>query len=186
MSARASDDVQAKLERLGRLRRDGGALRDYQAPRWNEPLIMEQSVPGERGVLVPLRRGRGHGRGGRSAASTCRPRCAAPRRPTCPRSRSTRLLRHYLRLSQMTLGMDLGSDICEGTCTMKYSPKVHEELVRYHKHADLHPLAGRGDAAGPAADRLRLRRVSQGDLRHARPSRCSPAAARTPSTPTPA
>ena len=39
----------------------------------------------------------------------------------------------------MTLGMDLGSDISEGTCTMKYSPKLHEELVRYHKHAELHP-----------------------------------------------
>ena len=36
--------------------------------------------------------------------------------------------------------MDLGSDISEGTCTMKYSPKMHEEMVRYHKHADLHPL----------------------------------------------
>ena len=40
----------------------------------------------------------------------------------------------------MTLGMDLGSDISEGTCTMKYSPKMHEELVRHHKAADLHPL----------------------------------------------
>ena len=54
MSAHAGDDVQARLARLGRLRRDGGALRDYRAPRWNAPLIMEQSVPGERGVLVPL------------------------------------------------------------------------------------------------------------------------------------
>ena len=54
MSRHGSDEVQAKLARLGRLRRDGGALRDYRAPRWNEPLIMEQSVPGERGVLVPL------------------------------------------------------------------------------------------------------------------------------------
>ena len=27
-----------------------------------------------------------------------------------------------------------------GTCTMKYSPKVNEELVRSHKVADLHPL----------------------------------------------
>ena len=52
MSERETVDVQAKLERLGRLRRDGGVLRDYQAPRWNEPLIMEQSVPGERGVRV--------------------------------------------------------------------------------------------------------------------------------------
>ncbi len=49
------------------------------------------------------------------------------------------MLRHYLRLSQETLGMDLASDISEGTCTMKYSPKVHEELVRMHRMAELHP-----------------------------------------------
>ena len=28
-------------------------LRRYQAPHWDEPLIMEMSVPGERGINVP-------------------------------------------------------------------------------------------------------------------------------------
>ena len=139
MSAPRSDEVQAKLARLGRLRRDGGALRDYQAPRWNEPLIMEQSVPGERGVLVPRPEEEVTAEVGEALKYVpAAMRRATP--PDLPEISQHQALRHYLRLSQMTLGMDLGSDISEGTCTMKYSPKVHEELVRYHKHADLHPL----------------------------------------------
>ena len=59
--------------------------------------------------------------------------------PDLPEMSQYQVLRHYLRYSQMTLGMDLGSDISEGTCTMKYSPKMHEELIRGHKAADLHP-----------------------------------------------
>ncbi|PKL05942.1 MAG: hypothetical protein CVV53_06860, partial [Spirochaetae bacterium HGW-Spirochaetae-9] len=59
--------------------------------------------------------------------------------PDLPEMAQYQVLRHYLRYSQMTLGMDLGSDISEGTCTMKYSPKMHEELIRGHKAADLHP-----------------------------------------------
>jgi glycine dehydrogenase subunit 2 len=138
MSQHASDEVQAKLARLGRLRRDGGALRDYRAPRWNEPLIMEQSVPGERGVLAPLAEDEVRDEVGDPLQYVP----AAARRPVAPdlpEISQHQALRHYLRLSQMTLGMDLGSDISEGTCTMKYSPKLHEELVRYHKHAELHP-----------------------------------------------
>jgi glycine dehydrogenase subunit 2 len=138
MSAHVSDDVQAKLELLGKLRRDGGVLRDYHAPRWNEPLIMEQSVPGERGVLVPLPADEVKEAVGDPLQYVPQAmRREAP--PDLPEISQHQALRHYLRLSQMTLGMDLGSDISEGTCTMKYSPKLHEELVRYHKHADLHP-----------------------------------------------
>src|SRR5205085_803567 len=44
----------------------------------------------------------------------------------------------YLRLSQMTLGMELIPDSV-GTCTMKYSPKVDERLARSERVADLHP-----------------------------------------------
>lgn len=50
------------------------------------------------------------------------------------------VLQHYLRLSQMTMGMDLGADIGEGTCTMKYSPKMHDQVVNSSKFADLHPM----------------------------------------------
>ena len=50
------------------------------------------------------------------------------------------MLRHYLRLSQETFGNDVDIHLGLGTCTMKYSPKVNEELVRSANVADLHPL----------------------------------------------
>ena len=50
------------------------------------------------------------------------------------------VLRHYLRLSQENLGADLNIDIGQGTCTMKYSPKVNDQLARSHKLTELHPL----------------------------------------------
>jgi glycine dehydrogenase subunit 2 len=40
----------------------------------------------------------------------------------------------------MTMGMETGVDIGEGTCTMKYSPKVNEALVRLPQVTELHPL----------------------------------------------
>jgi glycine dehydrogenase subunit 2 len=133
------ETAQQKVTRLARLRRDGGVLRDYRAPHWDEPLIMEMSTAGERGIVVPPVEDAVHEAVGDAAGYI--PAGARRREaPALPELAQHQVLRHYLRLSQETLGMDLGSDIGEGTCTMKYSPKVHEELVRHHKAADLHPL----------------------------------------------
>ena len=133
-----NDDAHEKVARLARYRREGGVLRDYHAVRWNEPLIVEQSVPGERGVLVPLAEAEVLDEVGDPYGSI--PECTRRETaPDLPELSQYQVLRHFLRLSQETLGMDLGSDISEGTCTMKYSPKMHEELVRSHKMADLHP-----------------------------------------------
>lgn len=49
------------------------------------------------------------------------------------------MLRHYLRLSQENLGADLNIDVGQGTCTMKYSPKVNDSFVRDPRIAALHP-----------------------------------------------
>ncbi len=59
--------------------------------------------------------------------------------PALPELSQPAVLRHYLRLSQETLGQDVNIHLGLGTCTMKYSPKVNEALVRSHKVADLHP-----------------------------------------------
>ncbi|MFD0536680.1 hypothetical protein ACFQY7_26100 [Actinomadura luteofluorescens] len=65
-------------------------------------------------------------------------RRAAP--PALPELSQPQVLRHYLRLSQENLGADFNVDVGQGTCTMKYSPKVNDRFVRDPKVAGLHPL----------------------------------------------
>ncbi len=50
------------------------------------------------------------------------------------------VVRHFIRLSQETFGVDSGINVGVGTCTMKYSPRINEALVRSSKLSDLHPL----------------------------------------------
>jgi len=104
-------------------------LRRYHAAVWDEPLVLELGAPGRRGVvfekpdtdveeLVPagLRR-------------------ATP--PALPELSEPEVLRHYLHLSQETLGM-MGVSLF-GTCTMKYNPRLAAELVARPEIAEVHP-----------------------------------------------
>jgi len=48
------------------------------------------------------------------------------------------VVRHFTRLSRMNFGIDVGSYPL-GSCTMKYNPKVNEEIARLETFANLHP-----------------------------------------------
>ncbi len=115
-------------------------LRDFHQARWDEEFIMEMSVPGERGILVPraeeeIRAEVGDGLGMIPEGL----RRKTP--PALPEVGQMRVLRHFMRLSQETLGTDVAIDIGEGTCTMKYSPKVQEHLAARHPGmTEIHPL----------------------------------------------
>jgi glycine dehydrogenase subunit 2 len=129
--------MQQKLEQNARLRREGGVLRDYHAAHWDEPIVMELGRPGERGVIPPQA---GDVAGEVPEAAQLLPaELRRPSPPALPEVGQPQLLRHYTRLSQMTLGVDVTVDIGEGTCTMKYSPKVNEQLARGPKLSELHP-----------------------------------------------
>jgi glycine cleavage system P protein (glycine dehydrogenase) subunit 2 len=114
-------------------------LRDFHQARWNEPIIHELSSKGERGILIPAVEAE-------IEAADPDPLVGIPpsfRRsepPGLPELSQPQVLRHFLRLSQETLGTDLNINLGLGTCTMKYSPKVNEELIRAPEVADLHPL----------------------------------------------
>ena len=114
-------------------------LRRFHQARWDEPIIFELAAEGERGILVPepepgLRRAVGD-----VVASL--PKAVVRRRPPAlPEISQNRVLRHYMRLSQENLGADLNIDVGQGTCTMKYSPKVNDQLARLPGMAELHPL----------------------------------------------
>ncbi len=57
--------------------------------------------------------------------------------PELPELSEPEVLRHYLHLSQETLGM-MGVSLF-GTCTMKYNPRLAWELVARPEIAELHP-----------------------------------------------
>jgi glycine dehydrogenase subunit 2 len=59
--------------------------------------------------------------------------------PALPELGQMQVLKHYLRLSQENLGADLNVDIGQGTCTMKYSPKINEKFATSPKFTALHP-----------------------------------------------
>ena len=121
--------------------------RRFHQASWDEPVIFELSQPGARGVLVPQVEPGITQEVGDVAASlpeTMRRR----KHPALPEMSQVHVLRHYARLSQENLGVDLNIDIGQGTCTMKYSPKVNDQLARSPKMADLHPLQDESTVQG--------------------------------------
>jgi len=111
----------------------------FHQARWDEPIIFELSSGGERGILIPevedeLRDSVG------DVISNIPVEMQRKRPPKLPELSQPRVLRHYVRLSQETLGTDLNIDVGQGTCTMKYSPKINEQLVRIPQMTEIHPL----------------------------------------------
>lgn len=56
-----------------------------------------------------------------------------------PNLAEIQVLRHYTNLSCKNYGIENGPYLL-GSCTMKYNPKVHEDIVSMPKFANLHPL----------------------------------------------
>jgi glycine dehydrogenase subunit 2 len=113
-------------------------LRPFHQASWNEPLLFELSTPGERGLAVPPVEPELEAAVGDGVSAIPAPlRRSAP--PGLPELAQPQVLRHFLRLSQETLGADVNIHLGLGTCTMKYSPKVNEELVRAPHVTELHP-----------------------------------------------
>jgi len=115
-------------------------LRNFHQARWDEQIICEMSVPGERGVLVPeteeaIAADVGDG------ISVIPGNLRRKTKADLPEISQMRVLRHYLHLSQETMGTDVTIDISQGTCTMKYTPKVFEHLAAHHPGMTaVHPL----------------------------------------------
>jgi glycine dehydrogenase subunit 2 len=133
-------------------------LRPFHQASWNEPIVLELGTPGERGILLPEVEPE-------VAAAAGDPLAGVPEElrrsaaPGLPELSQPQVLRHFLRLSQETLGNDVDIHLGLGTCTMKYSPKVNEELIRSHKVAELHPEQDDDTAQGILEAMWRFERV---------------------------
>ena len=114
-------------------------VRNFHQAKWDEPIIFELSREGERGVLVPKAEDEITAQVG-DGVSKIPNSMKRKELPNLPEINQKRVLMHYLRLSQETLGGDLNIEIGQGTCTMKYNPKINDRLANNHKMSQLHPL----------------------------------------------
>ncbi len=102
----------------------------FKQAQWNEPLIIERSREGIVGFSLPTCE---------ELAVHVPVELLRKKRPKLPEVAETDVIRHYVRLSQMNYGVDLGIYPL-GSCTMKYNPKVLDKLAASTKIQDLHPL----------------------------------------------
>jgi len=65
------------------------------------------------------------------------------------------VIRHYTALSRRNYGVDLGFYPL-GSCTMKYNPKINEDVAAFEGFQDLHPLQPEGSCQGILALMHRL------------------------------
>ncbi len=111
------------------------------------PTVYELSVPGRHGVDLP--------------ASDVPPASlpAGELRADCklPELSQVDVVRHYLTLSQRNFGVDSGFYPL-GSCTMKYNPKINEEIARLPGFAESHPLQDLETVQGNLALMFELQR----------------------------
>ncbi|MDD1766503.1 MAG: aminomethyl-transferring glycine dehydrogenase subunit GcvPB [Candidatus Methanomethyliaceae archaeon] len=104
-----------------------------------EPLIFEMSRDGRVGVL--LKEGRADTIKGRLKERDSSLERILRGRLNLPEVSQIEVVRHFTRLSQMNWGIDLGPYPL-GSCTMKYNPRINEDLAWLDEVQQVHPNQG--------------------------------------------
>src|SRR5262249_9341624 len=129
-------DAEGDRRLLPRASRGGGVrppMRDAK-PAYDK-LIFELSSPGRFACSLPA-----------SDVPESDPGALLPKAylreapPELPEVSEVDVIRHYSRLSQMNYGVDTHFYPL-GSCTMKYNPKINEDMARLQGFLRLHPLA---------------------------------------------
>ena len=102
-----------------------------------EPLIYEISSPGRIGVNLPEC----------DVEEAPLPQDLLRQDLALPEVSEVDLIRHYTRLSQLNHGVDRGFYPL-GSCTMKYNPKVNEDVARLPGFVHTHPYQAPGTVQG--------------------------------------
>ena len=111
-------------------------IRRYHAPVWDEPVIMEMGHTGRRGLVFERVEQEIADVMG-SAKALVPPSMYREDLAALPELSEPEVQRHYLHLSQETLGM-MGISLF-GTCTMKYNPRLNEMIAARPEIAETHP-----------------------------------------------
>tara|TARA_B100000959_G_C14935943_1_gene605731 strand:+ start:174 stop:1718 length:1545 start_codon:yes stop_codon:yes gene_type:complete len=111
-------------------------LKNYHSAVWDEPVVMELGAPGRRGILFPDTEERISDTVG-EAQDLLAEEIRRQSPIGLPEMSEPEVLRHYLHLSQQTLGM-MGISLF-GTCTMKYNPRINEVMTTLPHISEIHP-----------------------------------------------
>jgi len=136
-------------------------LRRFHQARWDEPIIFELGCEGQQGILVPEVEDKVGSEVG-DVLATLPENMRRKRPPKLPELSQPQVLRHYIRLSQENLGTDLNIDVGQGTCTMKYSPKINEQLARMPEMTEVHPLQDEETVQGILEVMYRFEQILKG------------------------
>ena len=101
--------------------------------KYYDKLIFELSKPGRTGYSLPQVCGKCAGTDAIPAS------LRREEQPGLPQVSEVDVVRHYTNLSQMNFGVDTGFYPL-GSCTMKYNPKINEEIAAMPAFAGIHPL----------------------------------------------
>ncbi len=101
---------------------------------FNEPALFEKSSPGRQAYSLPLL-----DVPPAKVSELFAPELLQKKAPLLPELSELDVIRHYTRLSQWNYSIDTGFYPL-GSCTMKYNPKVNEEVAKMAGFAKTHPL----------------------------------------------
>jgi glycine dehydrogenase subunit 2 len=107
----------------------------YRQAAFSEELLCEKSTPGRTAFSLPDPFGE----------DVVIPDHLCRKDLALPELSEVEVVRHFTRLSEMNFGIDTGTYPL-GSCTMKYNPKITEELSRLF--SDYHPLQDESTAQG--------------------------------------
>ena len=104
--------------------------------KYYDKLVFELSKPGRSGFSLP-----------ECPAMTLPETLSRGSELPLPQVSESDVVRHYTNLSQMNFGVDTGFYPL-GSCTMKYNPKVNEEVAALPAFTSLHPLQDESTVQG--------------------------------------
>ncbi len=102
-----------------------------------EPLLVELSSPGRVGCRLPEL----------DVPETALPDRFVRQDLPLPEISERQVVQHFTRLSQLNFSVDTGFYPL-GSCTMKYNPKLHEDVARLGGFARIHPLQDESTVQG--------------------------------------
>ena len=107
--------------------------------KYYDKLVFELSRKGRKGYSLPANRF--------PSAPAIPDTLLRAEAPALPEVSEPDVVRHYTNLSQMNFGVDTGFYPL-GSCTMKYNPKVNEDVAALPGFSGLHPLMHAGLTKG--------------------------------------